>query len=230
MIEVNLLPGGKKGSSGGFSFSLPKLGSLFQGGGAGLPDPYIMFFAAAAIVGVGYMGWAFLGVRSERSTLDDSLAEQLVDSIRFADIILEATQLRARGDSIARRVAIIQDIDAGRFVWAHLLDEVAAAVPDFLWLREVTYQSDSPLQVRLAGRAGSIFAVTRFTRRLEASRFLNTVRIENMEQVPSVENPDDLVYLFELLVTYQSPPIDELETVPLFGDVSALDATDPTGN
>ena len=234
MIQVNLLPGGRKGSSRGFSFSslsLPSLSSLRGGGGDGLPaDPYQIFFAGAAAIGLGYIVWAFLGVGSAAEELDVRLEEQRQDSIRFATIIQQTNQLSARGDSIARRVAIIQDIDAGRYVWSHLLDEVALAVPDFTWLREVLYRAENPLQVTVTGRAASIFAITNFMRRLEASRFLRTVSPETIQQVPSEENPDDLVYMFELAVTYEPPPIEELVTVPLFGEVGAPANSDVTGN
>lgn len=224
MIEVNLLPGGKKGSSGGFSFSMPDLKSLFSGGGGGGTDPYTGFFAAAAAITIGYLAWSFMGVRGDAEDLAVRLEEQRQDSIRFATIIQQTDELQARGDSIARRVQIIQQIDADRFDWPHVLDEVGAAVPDFTWLREVIQQGDDPLQVRVTGRAGSIFLITSFMRRLEASRFLSAVVMENTQQIPSDANPDDLVYLFELVMDYESPPIDELESTPLFGETSAQTA------
>ena len=234
MIEVNLLPGGKKGSSGGLAFSMPKLGSLLPGrgggGGGASMDPYLLFAIVAAVVGLGYMGWSFFAANGRTEDLNVQLEEERQDSIRFAAIIEQSNQLQARGDSIARRVQVIQEIDQGRFVWPHLLDEVAAAVPDYTWLREVLQQTASPLTVRLSGRAGSIFAITQFMRRLEASRFLHTVQMENTQQIPSEESPEDLVYLFELVLSYESPPIDELETVPLFSGASAMTASPPPGN
>ncbi|MDA0329073.1 MAG: PilN domain-containing protein [Gemmatimonadetes bacterium] len=228
MIEVNLLPGGKKRSSagGGFSFSLNLDALKKLGSGGGAVDPYMGFFAFGAAIAIGYMGWAFMGIRSTTEDLDVQLQVAVQDSIKNAAIIQRTNELQARGDSIQRRVAIIQDIDAGRYTWPHLLDEIAAAVPDFTWLREIIYAGESPLQVRVTGRASSIFAVTSFMRRLEASRFLRAVSPETMQQVPSEENPEDLVYMFELLVTYESPAIEELESVPLFdgGTVQAQSA------
>ncbi len=231
MIQVNLLPGGKKRSGGGFSFgsivdSIKRFGA---GGGTSL-DPYKGFFGVAAAVAVIFMGLSFTSVLSETEELEVQEEAAVQDSIRNAAIIQSTRQLRARGDSIQERVRIIQDIDAGRYTWPHLLDEIASAVPDFTWLREVTYQGDSPLQVRITGRAGSIYAITSFMRRLEASRFLRSVRAETMLQIPSEANPEDLVYRFELLVTYSAPGIDALETVPLFENVTAQAQTAGTGN
>jgi hypothetical protein len=67
-------------------------------------------------------------------------------------------------------------------------------------------------------------------RRLEASRFLRAVTTETIQQMASEESADDLVYLFELLMTHESPAIDELETVPLFENGSAQAQTAGPGN
>jgi Tfp pilus assembly protein PilN len=229
VIEVNLLPGGKKrASKGGLSFSMPKFS---VGGGGGTRDWYMIFFAAAAVIGVGYMGWSYMRVSSEREDLEVRLESERQDSIRFAALIEQTNRLTARRDSIAERVAIIQEIDAGRFVWPHLLDELAAAVPEYLWLRSITYVSDNPLQVRIEGRAGSIYAVTQFMRRLESSSFLRNADPQSIQQQPSEEDPSDLVQVFELLVTYEAPPLDELQTVPLFEeDAMSAQTAVPAGN
>jgi Tfp pilus assembly protein PilN len=224
VIEVNLLPGGRKKASKGFKFSMPKLS--LGGGGGDAPDAYVAFFAIAAIIALGYIGWSFLSTGREAGDLQVQLEQQRQDSIRFAALIEQTNRLTARRDSIAERVAIIQDIDAGRFVWPHLLDEVAAAVPEYVWLSSVTYANASPLQVRIVGRAGSIYAITQFLRRLESSSFLRDAEAQQIQQQPSETDPSDLVQVFEILVTYESPPLDELQTVPLFDEnVSAQTAT-----
>ena len=227
MIEVNLLPGGKKGRSRSFKFKLPGLPT-----GSGMPDSYILWCVVAGIMSIGYMGYTYSSASNASENLAVQLAEGLQDSTLFSDQIARANQLMARGDSIAQRVAIIQEIDVGRFVWPHLLHEVARAVPDYTWLREVLYVSQDPLEVRINGRAGSIPAVTAYMANLEASSFLRRVSLELTQQTASDSNPDDVIYEFELLATYEHPPLEELQTVPLFDDVTAVAqeaATDSTG-
>ena len=231
MIEVNLLPGGKKSAPKGDPFAFfknlrAKLASSGGGGGKGL-DPYMGFFAGAAIIALGWIGWSFLGVSGEREELEVRLEEERQDSIRFAALIEQTNALTARRDLLARRVEIIQGIDANRYVWPHLLDEVASAVPEYLWLSEVVYAGDAPLQVRIGGRAGSLFAVTNFMRRLEASRFLRNVELQGAQQQPSEANQADLVQVFELLAVYEPPPLEELDRVPLFDNAAAQSATPP---
>jgi Tfp pilus assembly protein PilN len=235
VIQVNLLPGGKKGSGGGGNpfaglvDGLKNLRSGGGGGGGGSVDAYQGFFAGAAIIALGYMGFAFMSLRSETEELSVALDVAIQDSIQNASVISQINQLQALGDSIEARVAVIQEIDRGRYIWPHLLDEVASAVPDYTWLREVLYQGDGPT-VRVIGRAGSIFAITNFMNRLEASRFLRSVNPETIQEVPSEGNPNDLVFLFELTLTYDQPSIDELETVPLFEDGMAQAQNAGPGN
>jgi Tfp pilus assembly protein PilN len=217
VIEVNLLPGGKKGAARGNPFAALAAAFKNRGGGGGFSgDGYVAFFAVALSVTIGYVAWSWLGVNDTREELEVRIQEERQDSIRFADVIERTNLLTARNDSIAQRVAIIQEIDAGRYVWSHVLDEVAAAVPDYTWLREVLYVGGTPMQIRINGRAGSIYAVTNFMRRLEASNFLRAVTMDRAEQTPSEANSADLVYIFEFVATYDPPPIDELRTVPLF--------------
>lgn len=240
MIEVNLLPGGKKGTSGGSPFAglASALKGLRGGGGGGggggsAVDPYMAFFAVALSVTIGYIAWAYMGVNGQQEELQVRIDEEVQDSTRFADLIERTNLLTARNDSIAQRVQIIQEIDQGRYVWPHVLDEVAAAVPDYTWIQEILYTGGNPLQIRVNGRAGSIYAITNFMRRLEASPFLRAVQMDRAEQVPSEANANDLVYVYEMLMTYEAPPLDELETVPLFdgGTVSTQTAAPaPGGN
>jgi Tfp pilus assembly protein PilN len=228
VIEVNLLPGGKKSAPRGDPFAFFKnLGSKFggSGGGGSARDPYMLFFAVAASILIGYAVVTFLGAGNQREELEVRLEEERQDSIVNAATIEQTNALTARRDSIAARVAVIQEIDAGRYVWAHILDEVGAAVPEFLWLREIAYAGDNPLTLRIGGRAGSTFAVTNFMRRLEASRFLASVQLQDMQLQPSEADANDLVQVFELLVEFDMPPLDELETVPLFGESAAQVAT-----
>jgi hypothetical protein len=50
-------------------------------------------------------------------------------------------------------------------------------------------------------------------------------------QAPSETDDQDIVYVFEFLVGYESPPLDELTTVPLFeNEMAAAAAPDPVGN
>lgn len=188
------------------------------GGASPVPkDKWVLGAIAAVVVSVGAMGWLYLGVTGEEEELSLALDEAVQDSTRFADLIQRTEQLSAQQDSIAARVAVIQEIDEERYVWPHVLDEVARALPDYTWLNQLTQVSaGGNLQFRLTGQAGNNFAVAVFMEQLEASPFIRNVDLITSEQTVAATG-DQVVYSFDLEASYVQPPLEFLETVPLFG-------------
>jgi len=232
MIEINLLPGGKKRSArgGGRSFSLPDLrqglqGLLRRGGGrpgAGVPkvDPWMGGAAAAVILALGGMGWLMASQAGGADELEVQIEAASRDSIRFADIIARSGSLQSRRDSIATRVAVIQEIDGARYLWPHLMDEVARALPDYTWLTRFFQVTPQPqLVFRIEGRSGTYFALTSFMEGLEASPFIQGVQLLASDQVivPTGGGLSQLVYEFVLEASGREPPAEVLMMVPLFG-------------
>ncbi len=216
MIKVNLLPGGKRSASPGArrKIPLPKLKGV---GG----DRWLMGTVVLAALGIGYAASLFFGIRGEKEELAVATEAAVADSARYAEIVQRNEALIARRDSIATRVAIIQGIDQGRYVWPHVLDEVARALPDYTWLSGIIQvgSAEQP-DFRVQGRSGNNFALTRFMENLEASPFIRGVELVTTEQV--VERDQGLsgvttVHDFTLEASYEMPPPELIETVPLLG-------------
>ena len=226
MIEVNLLPSGKKRSAksrgAGFSFQLPKIGNLPT-------DNWALGTGGVGVVVVLAALFMFLSVRGQREEVQVQLAEAVQDSARFADLIARTTLLTARRDSIAQRVEIIQEIDQGRFVWPHLLDEIGRALPDYTWLTDLVQVSPGdPTTLRLNGQAGNNFALTVFMEQLEASAFLRGVTlIQSQQEFIGPSGNQQVVSGFSLEVDYVQPPMEFLQTVPLFEGVTSTQTEAP---
>jgi Tfp pilus assembly protein PilN len=170
-----------------------------------------------------WVAWLFLSLGPRQEEAQVALDEALQDSTRYSALIERTNLLLSRRDSIVQRVSIIQAIDQGRYVWPHILDEVARAVPDYTWVTQLQQiEGGRQPRVRIVGQAGNILALTVFMDQLEASPFLRAVRIigSSLSQVES-----QLVYTFELEVSFEQPPRDFLETVPLIRSAPA--ATGP---
>jgi len=213
LIEVNLLPGGKKRSSRGpkLSFKLPSFEAVPK-------DPWVLGSAAVVLVAVVLSGFLYLSTSSRREDLTVSIDAAVADSARYFDLIQQNNALNARRDSIAQRVDIIQEIDGDRYIWPHILDEVARALPDYTWLIELIQVSGGePIRFRIGGQAGNNFAVTQFMENLEASLFIRNVNLVSTEQeVITRGGINRIVNRFELEAEYERPPPELLETVPLF--------------
>jgi Tfp pilus assembly protein PilN len=214
LIEVNLQPGGKRRGARGprFSISVPSFGGLGR-------DRWVLGSSLVVIATVALCGWLYTTTGSRASELQVQIDQALADSARYADLIQQNESLLARQDSIAQRVQIIQEIDEDRYVWAHIMDEVARALPEYTWLTELLQVSlGDEVQFRLTGRAGNTFALTQFMENLEGSQFLRDVRLNSTDQIVEELGEGGLrraVYEFVLEILFDRPPVEFLETVPL---------------
>lgn len=211
MIEVNLLPGGKRRSAkkGGGGLSLPSIPAIPA-------DPYIIVAMVTGVATLGLLAWAYFGLASGQRDVQVALADAVQDSSNYADLIQRNEHLAARRDSIGQKVNIIQEIDEGRYVWPHVMDEVARALPDYTWLTQILQVTvGDVIEFQVHGKAGNNFALTAFWEALEASPFIRNVHLVQTEQV--VEPTGQLVFVFQLDAAFEVPPMELLETVPLFG-------------
>ncbi|NIR46543.1 MAG: hypothetical protein GWN99_19035 [Gemmatimonadetes bacterium] len=214
LIEMNLLPGGKRGvarQKGGRKLSLPKfegLQDMVRG------DPLVILVVAAAILAVAHLGFTFFRQGVVLGNLQEELEVQREDSIRYAEAIQAADSLKARQDTLTQKTNVIRQIDSDRYVWAHILDEISAALPDHTWLTSLQQTAGVGVEVefRIDGMTGQVPALTRFIRDLEASPFIRTVRLQSQEQIQQGQR---LVHSFVLLARYQQPDSSVIVTEPI---------------
>ena len=222
MIEINLLPGSAKRTRR----RMPKLavGGL---GKAKLPklNQGLAIMVIAWVIGIGLFAWMFVGGRTRLATLEDQIAAARLDSVRLAQTIATADTLQKRMAAAAGKLKVVQEIDASRYVWAHLLDEAARALPEHTWMVQVSNIAvDSGVmypKFSLEGRTGNNLALAQYLAQLEQSPFIRNVR---MRESQLVREDDKLVYSFLLEAEYEPPPPDIIETVPLFASAPPTDS------
>ena len=223
MIEINLLPGSTKKRGG-----KPKLARR-TGGGGGSSKPKMPTFdrtKAAVIggwvIGLGLVAWLHFGMNSRLEALRTDHEAAVRDSTRFALLRAQGDSLMARENEISQKLQVIQEIDAGRYIWPHILDEVSRALPPYIWINTLSETSGSEglPGVNIDGRAGNYFALGRYIEDLEASPFLRQVRLVSSSQT-AVEGRT--VLTFALQASYEEPSPDVIQTVPIFGAAQGED-------
>lgn len=213
MIEINLLPGSTKRSA---RRGAPRLG------GGGMPgvkmpqlDRTVLVIALLWVVGIGAAAYMLFSSSARISAAQTELEAAQRDSARYATMMQRGDSLRAQEAIIGQKLEVIQQIDAGRFMWPHILDEVSQALPPYIWL--VNMRDSSPdasvKRVRIEGRAGNYFALGRFIEQLERSPFLQQVKLVGSERTLVAERN---VYAFVIDAGVQDAPPDAIQTVPLF--------------
>jgi Tfp pilus assembly protein PilN len=178
-------------------------------------DRWLLSIIGAWVLGIGAVGWLFFDTTERRAETELAIEQAVQDSARYSAIIIKLDRLRARRDTIAHKLVLIQEIDAGRYIWAHLVDEVSRALPDYTWLTRVMAMGEDNGETlfQITGRTGNTFALTRFLKDLEASPFIRGVQLTGTEIVR--DQSERAVHQFILTARFEVPPSELLTTVPL---------------
>ena len=123
MIKVNLLPGAGGKSDGASALDF---GALITGATSGVKDKFLIgTIAAVSIIGA-TVALLFIGQQSRERSLVERERRAVEDSTRFKVVLAAKAKAEATRDSLYQRVAIIKSIDASRYLWPHLLDEISS--------------------------------------------------------------------------------------------------------
>jgi Tfp pilus assembly protein PilN len=168
MIEINLLPGAKKAKRS--ASSSIDLKAMFSDFGQRIKDPWLISAIAGAVIGLGAVGFMYTRSSAKQTALTEELQKAVQDSTRFAAVLKERDVAEAQRDSVVRQIAIITAIDAARYVWPHIMDEVVKALPPYTWVKSLQQTSAVPTvppEVE-AGVSGSTVGKSRAALQAEA--------------------------------------------------------------
>lgn len=237
MIEINLLPG-RKVAKAGFSFAKLNLGGMFAGLRSNVRDPWLITAIVAWLVLAG-TGGMFLVTRTRQAMAERRLEAVRAEKRRFDVVIAQKRQAERMRDSLARELAVIQAIDADRYVWPHVLDQIAKALPPYTWLMDVSTTAPlpaataaapaaapppdslapigpTPVQVSIQGRTVDIQAYTTFLRQLAQSPWFTDITPQQSSTVIEADRP---VTAFNVTLRYRQADSVYLRTVPLIQSV-----------
>jgi len=233
MIEINLLPGKKKraGAAGaGFKLALPD----FRGLIATIKNPWLIaatVTSAVVIVGAVLLFFTQTArLRVAEARLDAARAEKR----RFDAVIAQKRQSERIRDSLVAEINIIRGIDADRYIWPHILDQVTKALPPYTWLNGISAQGSSSgqpgaqpapgagatidtssvpaVRVWITGSTVDIQAYTTFLRQLAASPWLTDVSPATSSTVIYADRP---MTAFNISLRYKVADSVYIRTIPL---------------
>jgi len=228
MIEINLLPGKKRAAPGaGFKLALPD----FQGLLASIKNPWLLVASATTALVVGGALALFVTESARLRVLDARLAAVLVEKRRFDAVIAQKRQSERIRDSLVAEINMIRGIDADRYIWPHVLDQITKSLPPYTWLTGISYQqqggapgytapTDSTgmpsVRVWITGSTVDIQAYTTFLRQLAASPWFTDVTPATSQTVIEADRP---VTAFNVSVRYKVADSVYIRTIPLVRSV-----------
>lgn len=231
MLQINLRPGQKRKAGASGKAMLASLKEMFSK----VSDPLLAGAVGVwALVLLG-LGFAYVTSAAQLHGLKPRLEDVRAENMRFKALMAQKRKAEQIRDSLVRQLNVIRTVDGDRYVWPHVLDEVAKALPSYTWLTELaiegagpagsaqaaaaadTSASDStaappPIVFRITGRTVDIQAYTRFLRQLEASPWIGDVTTISAQTVVEAERP---VTAFTLRARFAKADSAYIRTVPL---------------
>src|SRR5438093_47218 len=234
MIEINLLPGKKKKAAGGgagFKLALPD----FRGLIASIKNPWLLAASAASLIVVGGGLLWFITQSTRLRVAQNRRIEVQAEKRRFDAVIAQKRQSERIRDSLVAEINVIRGIDADRYIWPHVLDQITKALPPYTWLTGIsaagggnvapgapgslpvgpgTTDSTGRPQVRIwiTGSTVDIQAFTTFLRQLAASPWLTDVMPATTSTIIEADRP---VTAFNVAVRFRVADSVYIRTVPL---------------
>ena len=207
MIEVDLLPGGRasgKNIASRNSVAPRPLRILLQ-------DPWILVSGAVIILSVALSAGLLVSGRGRAAGMADAIDSAIRDSTGTAASAGEVGSIESRLDSASARVAMIRDLDAERYIWPRLFDELARTLPEEAWLVQVAQipALDGRTRFRVEGQTLDNAALSRFWDGMESSDFIRNVRLVSTEHATGpAGDPQGLrtTYFFVLEGEYHGAP------------------------
>ena len=221
MITVNLRPGQKRKAAGG---GAKQILDRFKGIGARVKDPFLVGSIAACVGVAAFLGWQFITYNSKLNDLRPRLEAARDEQKRFDNLLRQKHKAELIRDSLLAQISTIRGVDGNRYVWPHVLDEVAKALPPYTWLTTMSMASApaavadtadttaQPTIFRLEGRTMDLQAYTRFLRQLEASPWLSDVTPLEAKTIVEKDRP---VTQFLIQASFQRADSAYIRTVPL---------------
>jgi Tfp pilus assembly protein PilN len=236
MIEINLLPGKKRAApaGAGFKLRLPD----FTGVLANITNPWLLAASAAWVLVLGGALALFVTTRTRLAVLNTQLEEVRAEKRRFDAVIAQKRQSEKIRDSLVAEINVIRAIDADRYVWPHILDQVTKALPPYTWLTGISAQAilagpgaappprapaasgqpagvlepEPSVSLTITGTTVDIQAYTTFLRQLAASPWLTEVTPASSQTAVEQDRP---VTAFTVTARYRVADSVYIHTVPL---------------
>ena len=233
MIEINLLPGKRqkaaRGAGLGFKLALPD----FRGLIASIKNPWLIAASASAVVVIGGGLLLFITLSTRLRVLQSELDATRVEKRRFDAVIAQKRQSERIRDSLVAEINIIRGIDADRYIWPHMLDQITKALPPYTWLTSIAVAGGSNVapgspgataaggavdsvgvpivRAWITGSTVDIQAYTTFLRQLAASPWLTDVTPATSSTIIEADRP---VTAFNIAVRYRVADSVYIRTVP----------------
>jgi type IV pilus assembly protein PilN len=146
------------------------------------------------------IGWWYWSLRQTSLVLDEEIAKGDAETQQLRSVLVQVQKFEARKAQLQQRVTLIEQLRSGQTGPVHVLDEISRAVPDRLWLTELS-QKES--EFKIDGMTTSLQELSNFVANLEASRWFKKP-VDIVDSQAQAEKEAEL-FKFTVKATFNDP-------------------------
>lgn len=170
---------------------------------ATIPAAHRITIAASLILiaTVLLVGWWFWSLRQNSQQVDEDLARAETETQQLRSVLAQVQKFETRKAQLQQRVTLIEQLRRGQTGPVHIVDEISRAIPDRLWLTEMTQKGDD---ITIVGMTSSLTGVSDFVANLETSSWFKRPIDIIDSQMASDPKTGELVR-FSVKATFTNP-------------------------
>jgi type IV pilus assembly protein PilN len=154
------------------------------------------------VTGLGILWW-WWALDRQSAQIDSDIVAAQRETARLKTLITQVETFEKQKQQLQQRVALIEELRQGQGAPVHLIDQLSRAVPEMLWLTELTQDVNGELTI--AGRCVTLTALSDFVGNLERSGyFKRPVEIVD-SQVENATAPVGELIKFSIRAQFQMP-------------------------
>jgi type IV pilus assembly protein PilN len=183
---------------------------------AALIPPGQRITIAASLIVLGtflFVGWWFWSLHQASARVDADLASGEREMQQLRSVLAQVQKFESSKAQLQQRVTLIEQLRRGQSGPVHILDEIVKAVPDRLWLTELTQKGDD---IVLAGMTTSFTGLSDFVANLESSKwFKKPIDIVDSQVTSDAKTGD--IFKFSVKAVFNNPEAPPPPPAPAAG-------------
>jgi type IV pilus assembly protein PilN len=183
--------------------------------GALIPAAQRVTIVASLIILTTFLGigWKFWSLHQDSVRVDDELAKGEREMQQLRSVLAQVQKFESSKAQLQQRVTLIEQLRRGQSGPVHMIDEIGKALPERLWLTEMTQKGDD---VVLAGMTTSFTGLSDFVANLETSAwFKKPIDIVDSQVTTDAKNGD--IFKFSVKAVFNNPEAPPLPPAPAAG-------------
>jgi type IV pilus assembly protein PilN len=183
--------------------------------GALIPAAQRVTIVASLIILTTFLGigWKFWSLHQDSVRVDDELAKGEREMQQLRSVLAQVQKFESSKAQLQQRVTLIEQLRRGQSGPVHMIDEIGKALPERLWLTDLTQKGDD---VVLAGMTTSFTGLSDFVANLETSAwFKKPIDIVDSQVTTDAKNGD--IFKFSVKAVFNNPEAPPPPPAPAAG-------------